>query len=135
MTTFETVYLMNEAANLIGQGMFDVITVVFTIIAAGLFGAARLTRTLVIGIAVLSALWVVPMLFLSFDQMLLTRTLALTLRAEDLAELSGLARIIGENSMLTVTPMALAIVVTHGLTWLGAIWFLFDSHKRAQQAA
>lgn len=44
MTTYETVYLINETSSLISRALFDVITVIFTIVAAGLFGGDRLSR-------------------------------------------------------------------------------------------
>lgn len=130
MTVYEKIYLMNETGNLIGQALFDMITVIFSIIAVGLFAADRLSRTVVIGIAVLSALWVLPMLVMASDQMMVSATIAQTLTPEELGELEGLARYIGSASAITVRPMAMMIVVAHGLTYLGALWFLYDSWRR-----
>lgn len=130
MNTYETIYLMNETSNLLGQALCDVITVTFTIVAAGLIAGDRLSRSVVAGITILSALWVLPMLVMSFDQVMLARTFALTLTPESLGEFAGIASIIGANSVLQYEAAAYAIITAHFLTYLGAIWFLNDSRKR-----
>ena len=130
MNTYETIYLINETANLIGQAMFDIITVIFTIIAAALFGAHRLTRTVVVGIAILSAIWVLPMLGFAYEQIKLAQQLQHSLTPQSLAELSGIARFIGADSLLAKSFMPIFLVGSHALTYLAAVWFLNDSRKR-----
>ena len=134
MTTYETIYLMNETGSLIGQALMDMITVIFTIIAAALFGGHRLTRTIVIGIAVLSAAWVLPMLRVAYDQLALMQMLAQTLTPDRLGELTGIAGIIGSDSFLSASAAGFVLVASHGLTWVAAVWFLNHSRKQAQTA-
>lgn len=135
MTTYETVYLMNETGNLVGQAMMDMITIIFAIIAAALFAGDRLTRTIVIGITVLSAIWVIPMLGVAYDQLRLLHVLAETLKPDQLGDLSGIARIIGPGTIMTSSTATVALIGSHAFTYVAAIWFLNDSRKRHEQRA
>jgi hypothetical protein len=62
MTTYETLILINETGNLIGQIMFDVLSVAFAILVAGFVMGKRLNNGMIGVITALSGAWVIPMM-------------------------------------------------------------------------
>ena len=124
MSIYETIYLLNETSNLIGQIMFDMLSVMFAILAAAFIMGGRLTKIMVIGISILSSIWVVPMMIAGYNQFRAMGILAETLTEDRLNELGGLASFIGSQSPLANEIFALVLILSHAATFLASLWFL-----------
>jgi hypothetical protein len=131
MDTYETIYLMNETYSLIGQILTDMLTVIFAIVAAGFIMGGRLSKLMVIGISILSTVWVMPMLMGAYSQFRALGVLAETLTSDKLGELGGLVTFLGSQSVMPNTSLALAIIGSHAATFLASLWFL--NYSRGNQ--
>lgn len=135
MDTFQTIYLMNETSNLIGQMLFDVIMVTFAIIGVALLFGDKLTKEIVIGISVLSSAWALPMIAIAHDQLQALGVMARTLTADDLGQLEGLSKYIGSESITSEPWPPLLLAAIHILTFAAALWFLNYARVRASTTA
>ena len=133
MTVYEIVYMLNETSNLIGQMLFDMVSVIFAILAAGFILGNKLNKTMIMTIAVLSAIWVMPMLAAANTQFGVLRRLASQLSPEELGSLGDLVFYTGSESILMSEALATLIIIAHLGTYLASIWFLFYSSKRPGQ--
>jgi hypothetical protein len=128
MSVFETMLLINETGNLIGQMMFDVLSVTFAILAAGFVMGERLNNGMISVITILSGFWVLPMLANAYSLFMVMSTLAENLTKERLGDLSELAQYTGSESLMVgLTPYP--AVAAHLAIYLGSIWFLFYCSK------
>jgi hypothetical protein len=129
MSTYETVYLMNETSNLIGQIMVDIITVIFAILAAAFIMGSRLSKSMVVGISILSSIWVLPMALAAYNQFGALGVLSKTLTIEQLGNLDGLIGFLGAESILTNPVLPFVLIFSHVATFIAALWFLNHSRK------
>jgi hypothetical protein len=132
MSTYETLIVINETGNLIGQMMFDILSVAFAILVAGFVMGDRLNRGMIGVITLLSAVWILPMLANAQQQFQVMAALARSLTVEQLGELSELAQYTGYGSILAGN-VSYAIIVPHFAIYLGSIWFLIYRSKQADQ--
>jgi hypothetical protein len=132
MSTYETLIVINETGNLIGQMMFDILSVAFAILVAGFVMGDRLNRGMIGVITLLSAVWILPMLANAQQQFQVMAVLARSLTVEQLGELSELAQYTGYGSILAGN-VSYAIIVPHFAIYLGSIWFLIYRSKQADQ--
>ena len=135
MSVYETIYLIIEAGGLVGQALFDVVSVAFAIMAAGFVMGDRLTRPWVIGISIIFTLWGVPMLLMSMSVFATQTELAKSLTPEQLGELQGLMPHVGATSFLTSDGATYVITFAHALLFGAAIWFLNYCSKRPSYLA
>ena len=129
MNTYETIYLMHETTSVIGQMMFDMLSVIFAIIAAGFIMGGRLSKLMVIGISILSSVWVMPMLLGAYNHFRTLGILAETLTADKLDELGGLVTFIGSQSVMTDEVFAFTLIGSHAATFFVSLWFLNYSRR------
>lgn len=130
MDTFQTIYLMTETSALIGQMMFDLLTVTFAIIGVGLLFGEKLTKEMVIGISVLACLWELPMFANAYSLLQTLAILARSLTPGQLGELGDIARYIGSESIVSANWPSLLLVPIHALLLFASLWFLNFSRVR-----
>jgi hypothetical protein len=132
MSTYETLIVINETSNLIGQMMFDILSVTFAILVAGFVMGDRLNRGMIGVIILLSTVWILPMLAVAHQQFQVMAVLARSLTVEQLGELSELAQYTGSAS-IPVGNVSYAIIASHIAIYVGSIWFLVYRSKQADQ--
>jgi hypothetical protein len=130
MTTYETLILINETGNLIGQIMFDVLSVAFAILVAGFVMGKRLNNGMIGVITALSGAWVIPMMMNVKSQFGLMATLAESLTPEQLGEVSNLATYTDSISGLADVGSN-AIIIAHVAIYMGSLWFLVYMSRRS----
>ena len=130
MSVFETIYMLNETSNLVGQMMFDMVSIIFAILVTGFVLGDKMNKMMLTAITIFSAAWVFPMLMAAYDQFGVMVVLSSTLTTDQLHTLEGLQKYIGAGSTMNSWSTLLTIILAHAGTYLGSIWFLFYCSKR-----
>ena len=133
MNTYETLYLINETIQLGGNALMDTLSVIFALVVTGYVAGSKLTRSMLWGLAVLSALFVMPMigvLITTFDRAI---ALADSLPRDQFEAMPYLAAFANPGAVSEIAPSVAAVSLA--VLYAGAIYFIFHCHSKGTVTA
>ena len=133
MNTYETIYLISETTQLMGNAFMDTLSVIFALMVTGYLVGAKLTRGMVWGLITLSAIFVLPMIFVVNDIWARSKALSSSLPADALEASPYLGSFLSAGGRAQLGGPAL--VVSLVLAYAAAVYFIIHCHIKGTVVA
>lgn len=133
MDIYETIYLISETTQLLGNAFMDTLSVIFALMVTGYLVGLKLTRSMVWGLITLSAIFVLPMILVVRDLLARADALGDSLPKGQFDTLPYLDTFVTSGAGFAFGGPAL--VISLGLAYVAAVYFVVHCHAKGIVAA
>lgn len=137
MNTYETLDLITATVQVGGNAFMDTLSVIFALMITGYVAGPKLTRRMVWGMVMISALFVLPMIGVILGTFGRVRALGNSLPRDQFAAMPYLEAFADAGGPVvgSVELSALVMVVAMAALYAGAVFFVFHCHSKGTVTA